>query len=378
MSLYDATIQLIEDNKAVRESGKLLAIPFHRMPKLSTVLPGVTKSMYNLISSGTKEGKTQICDFMAVYQPIEYLFENPDCGLDTHIKYFSLEVSKEDKMLQLISYRLYSKYGIIINMLNLKSIFKGYILDNKILEIIKSDEFKKFIDFFESKVEIYDDIKAPTSIMVKCENYARKTGEVIYETVTWDDGSEHRIIKEYIPNNPNLIVQIVVDHATLLAEKGKTLYECIKIISSDYFIKLKNKYKFTVWFIQQQSASATEQQFTNRGDSILDKVKPSREGLTGNRDSAMDATLMIGIFSPYKYKEETYAEWDLTKLRDYHREISILLNRHGRSNITQQLFFNGACGYFKELPLNSQPDEKKKIYQAIDILREKELQYTKE
>lgn len=376
MSLYDETLQIIEDNISVRNSGKLLAIPFYRMPKLSTVLPGVTKSMYNLISSGTKEGKTQICDFMAVYQPIEYLFENPNCGLDTHIKYFSLEVSKEDKMLQLMSYRLYSKYNIVINPLNLKSIFAGYILDNKILEIIKSEEFKAFIDFFESKVEIYDDIKAPTSIMVKCENYARRTGKVIYETVKWDDGSEHKIIKEYVPDNPNLIVQIVVDHATLLAEKGKTLYDAIKTISSDYFIKLKNKYKFTIWFIQQQSASATEQQFTNRGDTILDKVKPSREGLTGNRDSAMDSTLMIGIFSPYKYKEETYANWDLTRLRDYHRELSILLNRHGRSNITQQLFFNGACGYFKELPLDPPSDVKQKVYQAIDTLRQQELEYT--
>lgn len=313
---------------------------------------------------------------MSVYQPLEYLFANPNCGIDIHIKYFSLEMSKEEKLLQLMSYRLITQYNIIISPLHLKSIFQGYVLDENILNIIKSDDFRKFFDFFESKVEIYDDVKAPTSIMVKCEQYARSNGKVIYDTVTWDDGTDHKVIKEYVPNNPNQIVEIIVDHATLLSEKGKTLYECIKILSSDYFIKLKNKYKYSIWMIQQQSASSTEQQFTNRGDNILDKVKPSREGLTGNRDSAMDATLMIGIFSPYKYKEESYEGWDLTRLRDYHREISILLNRTGRSNITQQLFFNGACSYFKELPYNADPMIKEKVYKTADNYREIELKYT--
>lgn len=376
MSLYDETIEKIETNRAIKESGKLLAIPFHRMPKLSTVLPGLRKDMYCIITSGTKESKSQFTDFMFVYQPIEYLYEHPECGMDLHIKYFSLEMSKETKLVQAMSYRLFTEYGIIISPLNLLSIFQGYTLDIEILDIIKSEPFKKFFEFFNSKVEIYDDIKSPTSIMVKCENYARKNGEVIYDKVTWDDGSEHKIIKDYVPNNPDLIVQVIVDHATLLSEKGKTLYECIKMMSSDYAIKLKNKYKYAFTLIQQQSASATEQQFTNRGDTVLEKVKPSREGLTGNRDSGQDCTLMLGIFSPYKYKEESYEGWDLTRLRDYHREISVLLNRDGRSNITEQVFFNGACSFFKELPLDAQPDVKQKIYNTIEGYRKEELKYT--
>ena len=56
MSLYEETIKVIEDNRNTRKSGNLLAIPFHRMPKLSTVLPGITKSMYVIVTSGTKEG----------------------------------------------------------------------------------------------------------------------------------------------------------------------------------------------------------------------------------------------------------------------------------------------------------------------------------
>lgn len=382
MSLYDETIYNIKQNKDIRDSGKLIAIPFYRMPNLSTVLPGIRKGMYVLLTAGTKESKSQLANFMFIQQPIEYLYLNPECGLDIKIKLFSLEISKEDFMALSMAYRLFSEYGIIISPENLQSVFQGYVLDIKILAILESTKFREYFEFFESKIEVIDNIKSPTGIMINAEGYARANGKVIYDKVTWDDGTEHKIIKEYVPNNPNQIVEVIVDHATLLSEKGRTLYDCIKVLSSDYFLKLKNTYKFSPVLVQQQSASSTEQQFTNRGENILDKVKPSREGLSSNKDTAMDINLMLGIFSPYKYKESSYAGWDLTRFRDYHRELSIMLNRNGRSNITQQLFFNGACSYFQELPtLDASKREdiitKDRIYERINQYRLDELEYTK-
>ena len=376
MSLYEDTLYNIKHNKQIRETGQLLAIPFHRMPKLSTVLPGIRKGMYSLITAGTKESKSQLTNFMFIQQPVEYLYLHPDCGLDMKIKLFSLEISKEDFMALSMAYRLYLEHGIIINPENLQSIFEGYILDKQILDILESASFQKYFEFFEDKVEVIDNIKSPTGIMINAEGYARANGKIIYDQVTWDDGSIHNIIKEYVPNNPNQITQVIVDHATLLAEKGKTLYECIKVLSSDYFLKLKNTYKFAPCLVQQQSAASTEMQFTNRGDAILDKVKPSREGLSSNKDTAMDINLMLGVFSPYKYKEPSYEGWDLTRLKDYHRELSIMLNRNGRSNITEQLFFNGACGFFTELPLDADANTKLKVYQTADRYRQLELSYT--
>jgi hypothetical protein len=80
---------------------------------------------------------------------------------------------------------------------------------------------------------------------------------------------------------------------------------------------------------------------------------------------------MLGIFSPYKYKQEEYEDWDLTRLRDYHREISIMLNRNGKANATVQSYFNGAINLFKELPREPVP----KIYRFVDKLRTKEESY---
>ena len=81
---------------------------------------------------------------------------------------------------------------------------------------------------------------------------------------------------------------------------------------------------------------------------------------------------MIGIFSPYKYKEESYEGWDLTRLRDNHREISILMNRNGKANASIQVYFQGACNYFKEL--TQVPSEK--VYQLAEKYRRVEESYS--
>jgi hypothetical protein len=376
MSLFDETVYTIKQNKQVKESGNLLAIPFHRMPKLSTILPGVRKGVYTVVTASTKQSKTQLTDFMYVNQPVEYIQNNPDCGLDIRIKYFSLEISKTDKLAQCMTYKLFTDYGIIMNPLNLMSMFQGYTIDKKILDIIESTKFREYFEFFESRVEIIDNISSPTGIMINCETYARENGKVIYEDVKWDDGSVHKIIKEYIPNNPKEIVEVIIDHATLLNEKGLILYDCIKTLSSKHLLKLKNKYNYSPLLVQQQSGDSTTQQFNNRGENVLDKVRPTPEGLAGCKDVRQDCNLMIGMFSPYLYKEEVYEGWDLTRVRDYHRELTILLNRNGRSNIAQQLFFNGACSYFKELPPNPSPETRQNIYKAIDGYRNEELKYT--
>lgn len=65
---------------------------------------------------------------------------------------------------------------------------------------------------------------------------------------------------------------------------------------------------------------------------------------------------MLGLFNPYKYGFGTYKAnadcpgYNLERLQDNHRELLILLNRNGISSASIDLFFNGACSYFAELP----------------------------
>ena len=315
--------------------------------------------------------KTQYTDFMFVNQPLEYIYANPNAGIDTFIKYYSLEIGRRSKMAQFICYRLFSKYGIIINSDNLMSQFETYTIHPDILKIIESSEFKDYFQFLEEKVDIIDNITHPTGVMIDAEGWCRKNGKIEYDEAIWDDGSKHKVIKKYTPNNPDIVFQPILDHATLLAEKGKILYDCIKTLSSEHFLKLKNIYEASPVLIQQQSAQSTTQQFTTGGTSILDRVRPTREGLAGCKDTGQDCTLMIGIFSPYKYAVSIYEGWDLTKLKDYHREITIMLNRSGKC-VTTQMYFNGANSYFSELPLLPSY-EADKVYNFVEKNRQKEL-----
>ena len=376
MSVFRNVVQSIEENIEVRKSGKSIAIPFYKMPKLSKVLPGIMKGRFYHYTAGSKEGKTQLTDFLHIYQAIEWLMENPNSGLSLKVIYFSLELSKETKILQAICYRLFTKYDILIGPDNLMSIFDGYILDDNILDIIKSDEFQEWFKYFEKCVEFVDYIRHPTGMNIYVEKYAKAHGSFEYAEVDWEEHgviAKKRVISRYIPNNPDEIVEVITDHYALLAEKGKTLYECIKSLSSEYQIRWRDLFNYAPIGIQQQSADSLSMQFTNKGDNILEKVKPSPEGLSNNKDVRQDINVMIGIFSPYKYKETSYEGWDLTKLRDNHREISILLNRNGKSNATIQAYFQGACNFFKELP--QEPTQK--VYDFVKKYRDIEESYNK-
>jgi replicative DNA helicase len=372
--IYERVLDNIKENKRIKESGGIIAIPWSKhFPRLSKVLPGVRKGMYTIITSGPKESKTQLTDFLFVYQPLDFLLEHPDIDIDYKVIYFSLELSKEFKILQAICYRLFTKYGILINPDHLQSVFESYTVDDQILSILDSQEFKEWMEFFESKVEIIDNIRHPTGISVKIENYAKEHGESHYiEVDDWENpGRKRKVFDYYTPNNPNQIVVPIIDHASLLSERGKTVYECIKNLSSEYLIRFVTRYKYSPVLVQQQSSDSTRQQFSNNGSVILDKVRPDREGLANCKDTAMDATLMLGIFSPYKYKETSYENWDLTRLRDYHREISIILNRNGKANATIQTYFNGAVNFFKELPR----EPINEVYKFVSNMREKEESY---
>lgn len=372
--IFGRVLKDIKKNKLIKESGGIIAIPWSKQfPRLSKVLPGARKGQYTIITSGTKESKTQLCDSLYVYQPLDWLLDNLDADVDYKVLYFSLELSKEMKILQAICYRLYTQYNILINPDHLQSVFEGYTVDDNILSILESDEFQEWMNFFESKVEIIDNVRHPTGIAVRVEQYAKENGVNHYKEVDdWENpGRKRKVFDYYESNNPSQIVVPIVDHASLMSEKGKSVYECIKSLSSDNFIKFKNRYEYSPVLVQQQSSDSTKQQFTNRGDTVLDKVRPDREGLANCKDTAMDCSLMIGIFSPYKYKQEEYEDWDLTKIRDYHREISIMLNRHGKANATVQSYFNGAINLFKELPRKPSNN----VYTFVERLRDKEESY---
>ena len=369
--LFKKVKEEINQNYKDRNEGKITSIPWS-LPRLSTVLPGITKKgKYINITANSKVGKSQLTDFLYVFQPIEWLMNNPYSGISLKIMYFSLEMSKNEKILSAISYKLFRDYDIIISPENIQSLFNGYILDKRILDIINSDEFQQWFAFFESCIEYYDEVRNPYGIFNTVKTYADNNGYFTTKEIDWqkEDGTTiKRTVKDqYIPNNPNEYVIIIVDHISLLSpEKGETLHSAMGRFSSEYALHIRDKFNYNIVVVQQQSAASEQQQFTAKGDTIIDKLKPSPDYLGDNKLVGRDVNLMLGLFWPARYGISSYEGWDLKKIGRNHREFSILLNRNGISSATIQMYFNGVCNYFTELP--RVPEEK--IYDKINYWNE--------
>ena len=370
--LYYETLKKLRENKEKRLSGEIISIPWS-LPRLSRVLPGIEPEKIIVCTAGPKVGKSQLANFLYVFQPIDYLFEHPECNLDIKIFYFSLEISKEAIMRQAMAYRLFSKYGVIVSPQKLLSVYTDYILDDHIEELIEREQ--PWFDFLESKLDLQDEIRKATAIFKYVETWYEDNGIWTYKNIKF--GEESRTVRDkYAPNNPNLIVEMITDHIGLLPAEGQgekqlDQRETIGRFSSEYCLKLRDKYKACVVMIQQQALMGSQQQFTNSGKSIIEKLKPEIGNLANNKEVSRDVNLMIGLFAPNKFGFDSYKDYDLTRLKDNHRELILMLNRDGISSASIDLYFQGASSYFSELPRPE--DIQESDYVAIEQSRSKTI-----
>jgi len=365
MSIFQRVKQTIKTNKATAESGGFNAIPWN-LPRLSKILPGIQRAKYVIISANQKVGKTQLGDFLYLHQPYEFYLKNPTANIKPRIFYFSLEMSKESKIMSVISYKLFKEHNISKSPEELLSVFQGDIIDDAIMKLI--DGYDSFFEEFEKRVTITDNIRNPWGIMKYMETYADENGHWEYKEIDWeeDDGTiiKRRVKDYYIPNDPEELVIVITDHLSLLLmEKGQTLHQAISKFSSEYCLRMRDKFKYCVVNIQQQMAAQEQQQFTLKGESIVDKLRPSGDGLAENKLTSRDCNLMLGLFSPYRYKFPDYAGYDLNILQDNYRELSVILNRDGKSNAAVDLYFDGASNFFTELPKPTEKEELLKVYE---------------
>ncbi len=224
-----------------------------------------------------------------MYQPVEWILKNPGTDITLKIFYFSLEVSKEAKIKAAMCYKLYSDYGILISPQKLSSIFSNYVLDDRIETIVNSEEFRNWFTSFEKMVTFYDTIRSPRSIFHLVRSYAEhpSNGSYTYKTIPWQntDGTytQKTVRDKYIPVRPNEYVVVIVDHVGLFqTAPGETLFQAISQYSSEFCLEMRDRWRYIPVIVQQQSADSSRAQFTLKGDTIIDKVKPDAEGLAEN------------------------------------------------------------------------------------------------
>lgn len=361
-NLFDRVFDGLESRRKRILSGKINCIPwgFRRFEDQS---PGIEQGKYYLLSANSKVGKTQITDWLFMYNAVQQVI---DKGLNVKLKifYFSLEMSKEEKMLSCFANILYIKEGLRISPIDLKSTRAEKVLSDDILEILK--KYKPYFDKIEEIVEFIDDIRNPTGIYNLVRSYALANGKIHTRKIEIK-GEITEVEDFYEPNDPEEYVMIIIDHISLISsernrETGRQmdLHESISFLSSNYLIKLRNRFNYIPVVIQQQAASqeSVENKKANR-------LKPTMDGLADNKMTQRDANVIMGLFSPFRHEIPEYLGYDVTKFRDNIRFLEILGGREGGGGTICPLYFDGAVNYFRELPL---PDNKSAIEQVYSKL----------
>ena len=359
--LYERVLSTIEQRRQRLLDGKINCIPWG-LPRFEKVIPGIEQGKYYLLTANSKVGKTQIADYLFMLNPLIQIL---DSNLNVRVKifYFSLEMTKEEKMLSLFSHILYIKEGVRLSPTQLRSTNNGEPLPPEIIELIKNYEsyFKKI----EEMVIFVDDIRNGYGVFNIVRSFMEENGKMNYRELEID-GKIHKVRDYYEPNDPDLYVLVIIDHISLIStetrnDKKLNLHDSISLLSSDYLVRLRNVYNVTPVVVQQQAGSqrSVENKKANR-------LKPALDGLCDNKMTQRDPNVILGLFSPFRHEIREYYGYDITTLKDNIRFLEILGGREGGAGTIAPLYFDGAVNFFTELPDPKNSEGMTKVYNLIN------------
>ena len=325
MTITEALLQEINAGREGKAQGYSMGLP-----KLESIVDGVTRRTMTVLASGTGQGKSSFILYSYVYRPLmEHLDDD-----NFFVSYFSLEMPATVVFGKLLSTYIFEKYGKELTIKEILSRKKDYILDDENYQIVMDslDWLKKI----EKKVHVYDKSlnadKLYAIIMQKLEQF----GEF--------EETENR--KIYHPHNPDLIYEIVIDHIGLLKPSNGRNKKGEIDTSVAYLITLRNMCGVSPTIIQQ----------INREQSNIERFKAGRTGiqlsdLKETSDTTDAAEIVIALYGPNRDKLNTYRGYDVKRLGDHIRMIQVLKSRFGSSDVEIAVNFHGGVNVWAELPL---------------------------
>lgn len=347
-------------------NGLYNCIPFP-FPRFRAWVPGIETAKFIVVTANQKIGKSKFCDYLFVYEPLFFILEHPE--MRAKVLYFTLEMSPEEKYNEFLCHLLFRLDGIEVSPTELKSTDRDHPIDEKILELLESDKYQKYIKAFEDMVEYIDDQRNPTGINKYCRDYALAHGHLNFKKGKRKDPITDEIIdadvidndNPYTPDDPEERRIIIIDNASNLSlESGLRKMETIDKMSK-YGITLRNQLKFIFVLIQHQ-AQAQE----GIENQKLNKLKPSSDGLADCKTTTRDANMVIGLYSPFKYGLREYEGYDITKFRNHIRFMEVIEDRdYGANGQICPLYFDGAVSTFNELP---RPDDKEGLQRVYNYM----------
>lgn len=350
MGHFDEVRRLVEDGM----EGRNMGIPIG-FPKLNQHL-SIRHSMGYLVGGYTGSGKTSLVDDAFVLNPLEWLMNNQNSGLDLKIFYLSMERKKLFKLAKWISRRMFLDHGgepITINKL------MGWVSPDRRISRTDFNLFSKYEPYIEalmSKITMVEGPQNPMGIKKLIDSYAEANGKKIDDP----NNKPNEKNKIYIPNNPKEIVLIIYDHIGLLKRESRgegkdrmnysTKKEIIDLASEDAR-KFRDFYGYSYVMISQFNRDISNPMRLKSGD-----VQPMLEDFKDTGATQEDADAVLALFDPYRYlqgKDEDVLGYKVNRIRSEHgkkyRSLHILKNSYGSDDIAMGLAFQPQIGHFKEM-----------------------------
>ena len=347
--MVERIIKSLRDRRNNILSGNVNCIP-SPFVRFRNDFPGIEQGRYYLISASTKVGKTQLMNYLFLYNSVLYSYYHPD-KVHLRVLYYNLEETQEAITLRFMCHLLYilSDKTIRKTPNDLKSVREDKVIEEEILNKFESEPYKSILEYFENTVTFLDD-KNPYGVYKQSKKYAESNGVTHTKKlqVKNSDGEvidERDIFDYYTPYDPKEYVMIVIDHISLISPDGKQdLREGINTLSG-YLVQLRNKYNYIPVVVQQQSNETA-----NLEAFKANKIRPTVAGLSDSKYTGKDVNVMLGLSNPYAFEMNSYAGYDLSRLKGNARFLEVVINRDGESNGMIGLYFDGAVNYYEELP----------------------------
>lgn len=364
MNNVDERLKYYQQRREDILAGKIKPIPFFQMPLLTKYIPGIIPGLMYKITSHSGMSKTQFAKYAFCFQPIFYSMKYK---VNFQVLYFALEESEEEFIDGLFLHILKRKYNVSIDRFSLNGTNTSTLTEDQ-LEAVK--KAKSDVAHVMSYIKVIDNCYRPEEIFNKCKDFATKMGKFIINPITKEE--------EYIPNDPSQVVLVILDHISLIEnsyDKETNSFLSHSASIANWHTKMARKiitkkWKWACLNIQQQSLDSGSQQFTSKGDSIINKILPSLDGVANNREIIRDDYLVLGLFSPDRYDLEEFRGYkiknDPNAFGDNFRSLHVLKSRFGTPNKVLPLYFRGDYNYFAELPL---PTDNVKLQPFYDKLK---------
>lgn len=307
------------------------------LPKLDYYTGGFKQGVYTLVFSKSSVGKTAII----IYKLYRILKDYPDKKVK--IVYFSLELGASVLLAKLLSLYIYETYNIEITYTQLLS-FIDTLPDN-IYEYVKAS--KVWLESVSNKFIILDKQLSSDSFYAEMMKLHQSLGTFTKST------DNNRTI--FMPYDPNIIVDVVIDHLLLVSpQKGRTKKEEMDRIST-YCVRFRELCGTSFEIVMQE----------NRGSTTMDRRKagmeePTPDDIQASGEIYQASDVCIALFSPFKTQLKTYRGYKIADdvegrgLQDVCRSIIILKNRYGISNRIVMTAFKGSIGKFFPLPASTE------------------------